>query len=167
MSQPKRIKEKGVSLPISGIHCANCAVTISTALENSKGVVKANVNLATEKAQIVFDPSLTNLEDIGKTIESVGYSVIRESVVFEIRGMSCASCVKTIEDGLGKLDGIYSVVVNLATERATVEFNPDSISVSEIKRAVKNLGFEADVAFLAANCADLTIRGKPNYHRLQ
>ncbi|MHA2407070.1 MAG: copper ion binding protein, partial [Candidatus Ranarchaeia archaeon] len=147
MNVPKRNKnrEEGVSLPIGGIHCANCATTITTALEKSEGIVKANVNLATEKAQIVFDPEITNLDTIGKTIESIGYSVIRQSVVFEIRGMSCASCVKTIEDGIGKLPGIYSVVVNLATERASVEFNPDSISVSEIKRAVKNLGFEAQV----------------------
>jgi Cu+-exporting ATPase len=145
LSDSKQNKKKGVSLPIGGITCANCAATITTALEKSEGVVKANVNLATEKAQIEYDPEKTTLEAIGKTIEGIGYSVIRESVTFEIRGMSCASCVNTIENSLRKLSGIYSVVVNLATERAVVEFNPDSISVSEIKRAVKNLGFEAQV----------------------
>ena len=144
-SGQKKSKATDVSLPIGGIHCANCATTITNALERNDGVVKANVNLATEKAHVIFDPEKTNLEAIQKTIEEIGYIVIRESVTLEIRGIHCANCVKTIEDGLGKLPGIYSVVVNLATERAVVEFNPDSISVSEIKRAVKKLGYEAQV----------------------
>ncbi len=144
-TRQSKSKEKDVSLPIGGMHCANCAVTISDALEKSHGVLKANVNLATEKAHIIFDPEKTDLNAIEKIIENTGYSVIHESVTLDVRGMHCASCVKTIEDGLGELAGIYRVSVNLATERAVVEFNPNAITVSEIKKAIKNLGYDAQV----------------------
>ena len=65
-----------IALNIGGMTCAACAQTIERALKKTNGVLKAQVNLATEKANISFDPGAINLEEIGVVIEGTGYHVL-------------------------------------------------------------------------------------------
>jgi len=69
-------------LPIQGIVCASCVQKIEKALLATRGVVKAVVNLATEKVKGEYLPFETNLKEIKKAIESTGYKVL-EGVEFE------------------------------------------------------------------------------------
>jgi Cu+-exporting ATPase len=69
---------KKTTIPISGMHCASCAQRIETTLKKLKGVVKANVNFATERATIEFDESLISEDEINNAIEQLGYKVIKE-----------------------------------------------------------------------------------------
>jgi len=62
-----------VALNISGMHCASCAVNIESALKKARGVASAQVNFATEKAYIEFDPQKSKLEDLIRTVEKLGY----------------------------------------------------------------------------------------------
>ena len=62
---------------------------------------------------------------------------------FAISGMHCAACAARIEKGLGKLPGVASAVVNLASERAVVEYDSAQVSVVQLQDKVKKLGFEA------------------------
>ncbi len=55
--------------------------------------------------------------------------------------MTCASCVARIEKAVGRLEGVASVAVNLATERADVLYDPQTVRLSEIKRAITALGY--------------------------
>ena len=64
---------------------------------------------------------------------------------FDIKGMHCASCVGVIERSLKKTHGVNSAVVNLATEKATVSFDPEKVSEIDLISAVKNVGYEAMV----------------------
>ncbi|MCJ7817195.1 MAG: heavy metal translocating P-type ATPase [Candidatus Aenigmarchaeota archaeon] len=64
--------EKAV-IKISGMHCAACALNIEKSLKKNKGILSASVNYASEKAYVDFDPSLTSLEKIQKTIKDTGY----------------------------------------------------------------------------------------------
>ncbi|RYD02372.1 hypothetical protein N752_23870 [Desulforamulus aquiferis] len=57
--------------------------------------------------------------------------------------MTCASCVRRIESAVKKLVGVTSVSVNLATEKVTVEYDGDVISLSDIKGKVVELGYQA------------------------
>ncbi|MFC1723019.1 heavy metal translocating P-type ATPase [Nanoarchaeota archaeon] len=66
-------------IKISGMTCASCASAITSALEKTKGVHEANVNFASEKASIQFDPSVASEDDLKKAIESVGYHVIKDT----------------------------------------------------------------------------------------
>jgi Cu+-exporting ATPase len=59
---------------------------------------------------------------------------------YSIKGMHCASCVRILEKSIGKVDGVSSVVVNLATEKATVSFSK-KVENSRINEAVKNAGY--------------------------
>jgi Cu+-exporting ATPase len=56
--------------------CASCAQTIEHALQNTDGVIEANVNLATEKAMVVYDSTIVGYDEIKKAIENTGYQVL-------------------------------------------------------------------------------------------
>jgi Cu+-exporting ATPase len=73
------------SLVISGMHCSSCAGLIERQLKKVPGVNTANVNFAAEKATVVFDPSLTKIDDLVKAVEKAGY---RGSVESEQNGVS-------------------------------------------------------------------------------
>ena len=64
------------------------------------------------------------------------------TVTLRVNGMECASCSSRVERVLRRLDGVDSVGVNLATERATVHARP-GVSVSALEEAVRKAGFEA------------------------
>jgi len=67
---------KKIIVPIAGMHCASCAVNLEKALKRTEGVSEANVNFATERAMIAYDPEKMNIEKIKKIVSDVGYSVI-------------------------------------------------------------------------------------------
>jgi Cu+-exporting ATPase len=70
---------KQVTLPIEGMTCASCVVRIEKKLKKLPGIEEANVNLATEKATIVYQPSLTSPEQMKQAVEEAGYSVPEEA----------------------------------------------------------------------------------------
>ncbi|MDR0853380.1 MAG: heavy metal translocating P-type ATPase [Clostridiales Family XIII bacterium] len=73
-------------------------------------------------------------------------------VTLPIGGMTCAACAARIERGLGKIDGIDTATVNFATEKAQVSFDAASLSLDDIERAVKAIGYE--VLERQSNAAD-------------
>src|SRR5437868_15017601 len=66
-------EESQTVLALEGMTCASCAMRIEKGLKKVKGVIDANVNLATEKAAVIYDPMQTNLEQIVQKVETVGY----------------------------------------------------------------------------------------------
>ncbi|MDR7432108.1 MAG: copper-translocating P-type ATPase [Armatimonadota bacterium] len=62
-------------------------------------------------------------------------------VILPIEGMSCASCVANVEGALQRLPGVREVRVNLATEQATVEYDPSSVDVRAMQRAIEEIGY--------------------------
>ena len=71
-------------LKIQGMHCASCAATIENALKKERGVISANVNFASEKAGLEFDPKEIRIEKIQKIIQKLGYQAEREDFQKEI-----------------------------------------------------------------------------------
>ena len=70
------VDQKQITLPITGMTCANCAATIQRTLEKKvAGVVGATVNFATEKARVEYDPAQVSRRDLVEAIEKIGYSV--------------------------------------------------------------------------------------------
>lgn len=69
---------KTTTLEVKGMHCASCAVNVKKAIESSDGIIDANVNIATNKATITYDPSIVNLEVVLKNVEKIGYSLSME-----------------------------------------------------------------------------------------
>jgi len=142
---------KVVDLAISGMTCASCVNTVETRVKKIQGVNNISVNLMTEKARITYDPKQTKVEDLITSIESVGYkakdlnSKFDESgkVDLSISGMTCASCVTTVEKSLTKIDGVKEVSVNLITEKAAVSYDPSVTNVQDLIKAVTKVGYNA------------------------
>lgn len=132
---------KETNLQISGMTCAACAVRIEKGLKKLDGVEDANVNFALEKTKIQYDPSKTDVKKFQEKVESLGYKIVNEKVEFDISGMTCAACANRIEKRLNKLDGVTNGTVNFAVESAIVEYNPNEVSISDMKEAIKKLGY--------------------------
>lgn len=144
-------KEK-ILIRIRGMHCVSCSKTIEKALKKEEGIFNANVNFAAEKAIIEYDPSKVSLERISEIIKEAGYEpidVLKEGeksrkISLKISGMSCASCATTIEKALKRLNGVKSATVNFATERATVEYFPELLSILDLRKAVQDVGYRVE-----------------------
>ncbi len=135
-------EERRVSLPIAGMTCASCVRRVERALSKVEGVGSASVNLASERAEVTYDPGKTEPGALQKAVERAGYGVRREETVLPISGMTCASCVRRVERAISKVPGVESVTVNLATERATVAYLPGVAGPAELRAAVERAGYE-------------------------
>jgi Cu+-exporting ATPase len=133
-------KEK-VKIPITGMTCATCAATIEKGLSQTKGIESANVNFASEQASVEYDPTKIDLVAINNTISKLGYGTATKKSIFPVSGMTCASCVARVEEALKSVPGVVSANVNLASEKATVEYT-DEVTVPTLQKAVKDAGYE-------------------------
>jgi len=136
------MSEKQITLPITGMTCANCSNTIERNLKKLEGIIQVNVNYAAENATAVFDANLLKDKDIINKIESVGYKVPTAKIELAITGMSCANCVRAVERTLlKKTPGIIAATVNFATEKGSIEYLPHQITPAEIAAAIKKAGY--------------------------
>ena len=142
---------------IEGMTCASCAQTIEKVTAKLPGVVESSVNLATEKLSMTYDTAELNDETIAKAVEDAGYHLVMETShkQYDIEGMTCASCAQTIEKVVGKLEGIKTVNVNLATEKMTVDFDESLVLSTDIVSAVENAGYHAKESLDQEAQADL------------
>ena len=136
--------EQKIQIRISGMHCAACAQTIEKALLKANGVLKARVNLTTETAYIEYDDARINEEKLKEVIRSSGYDVAEEleTAMLRIGGMTCASCAQIIARELKNTKGVKDANVNLATEKATVSFDPAVTSYAKIKKVIEDTGYQ-------------------------
>ncbi|WP_036746777.1 heavy metal translocating P-type ATPase [Paenibacillus sp. UNC451MF] len=133
------------TLQISGMTCAACANRIEKGLKKMDGVAEANVNFALERASVTFDPNKVSLDSLEQKIQALGYDTIKDSVDFELSGMTCAACAAKIEKVLGKLPGVNSATVNFALETAHVEYSAAEVTVEDMINRVQKIGYEARV----------------------
>jgi len=131
-----------IDLPIEGMHCASCAQTIEKELGSTPGVQKANVNVATERATVFYDPKSVSVLALSKAIKVAGYEVGTVKADFAISGMHCASCVGQIENALNETPGVVKAGVNLATERAQVTYLPSATQLNTLYQAVESTGYK-------------------------
>ena len=131
-----------VDIGIQGMSCASCVSTVEAALAAVPGVRKAVVNLATERGTVHYDPNRVSPSALVKAVAESGYTPLVEKARIPISGISCASCVATIEQALNQTPGVVSASVNLATNAATVEFLPSATTLPELSRTIRDLGYE-------------------------
>jgi Cu+-exporting ATPase len=134
-------KSEKARLHVTGMTCTTCARTIGKGLSETHGVKQANVNFASEQASVEYDPTKVDLAKIKDTIQQLGYGVATKKSIFPVSGMTCASCVARVESALSGVPGVVSVSVNLASEKATVEYTED-MRVADLQKAVREAGYE-------------------------
>ena len=131
-----------VDLPVTGMHCAACAVNVERGLRDLAGVSRANVNFATGQATVFVEPRLLDPRSLVEAVRGTGYGVGTAAAELSIEGMSCASCVRHVEEALRALPGVLQASVNLATQKASVEYIPTLVGRAEMKKAVEAAGYK-------------------------
>ncbi|MCC7450670.1 MAG: copper ion binding protein, partial [Anaerolineae bacterium] len=143
-----------LSLPISGMTCASCVSHVEKALKELPGVSGVVVNLATNKANVVYDPQQVGLTKFQQAVTDVGYAVTTAELTLDVRGMTCGSCVAHVEGALEELPGIQDAVVNLGLGTARVQYIPGLVTTNQMKRAVRKVGYDASERSAAADAVD-------------
>jgi len=139
---PARLPEGGSdSIAILGMTCASCVLRVEKAIARVPGVASAQVNLATERAQIAYSGTPVRTA-VTAAIRATGYEVAPETLEIGIDGMTCASCVARVERALAAVPGVQSASVNLATERATLRLAPAEAGlVQAVEAAIRAAGY--------------------------
>jgi len=135
--------EKQSSFRITGMTCATCAARVEKALSEAPGVSSASVNLASEKATVAYNPSVTSEEALVSAVANAGYGVATAEITLDLIGMTCVNCAQTIESALRSVDGVVSAGVNFAAEKAIIRYNPEVTTVARLKKAVAGAGYQA------------------------
>ncbi|CAJ9701768.1 copper-translocating P-type ATPase [Burkholderia pseudomallei] len=168
-ASPERVATQSFEFDIAGMTCASCVGRVEKALAQVPGVVRAAVNLATEKAAVDADADAH--VDTARLIDAVkraGYraspvsdpasalapspeiAAARTAIELDIAGMTCASCVGRVEKALAQVPGVARATVNLATEKATVDADADAhVDTARLIDAVKRAGYRASPAIAA------------------
>jgi len=131
-----------IDLPVTGMSCASCASHIQEGLSGLRGVHSASVNFAAEKATVFYDQAAVSVDDFIRMIREQGYGVSISRIQLPVKGMSCASCVATVQEALTALPGVVSASVNFATEKATVDYFPSQVGIRDFRKVIKDAGYE-------------------------
>ena len=135
-------EKKHVTIGVTGMTCSACSNRVEKVLNRMEGV-EAQVNLATEKATVTYDPEKSSIDTINEKIENMGYGILREKIELDVFGMTCSACSSRIEKVLNKQEGVKSATVNLATESASIEYNPGLLDEKAIVERIQKLGYDA------------------------
>ncbi|RME63853.1 MAG: heavy metal translocating P-type ATPase, partial [Nitrospirae bacterium] len=130
-----------IVLPIKGMTCAACVAAVERALSKVPVVSSVEVSFASERATVEAEGPL-DIQALIQAVKDQGYDVLTKKASFRVQGMTCAACVAAVERALRKTYGVLQASVNLATESAQVEFVPTIVGVPELKKAVKDEGYE-------------------------
>ncbi|KAK2144001.1 hypothetical protein LSH36_793g00012 [Paralvinella palmiformis] len=144
--QEKSLQHK-LNIPIKGMSCASCAITIEKALTNQKGVKQANVNFAAQKAVVVYNAYLTNTEELYQCVKDVGYEVIhvtrKLTVELDIEGMKTAQAASDIAYVLKSIEGVEHSEVSFFQAHAVITYDVQRISIRAIIKNISSIGYEA------------------------
>ncbi|WP_319370164.1 heavy metal translocating P-type ATPase [uncultured Ilyobacter sp.] len=132
---------------IEGISCQACVSRIEKAVGKIEGMDSASVNSVSEILTVEFNEKKISVKDIEKIVSDLGYAIEEiggelKKATLKISGMTCQSCVSRIEKKTAELPGVEKINVNLATEKAVIEFKKSEVKISEIVKFINELGYK-------------------------
>jgi len=128
-------------MPVTGLSCSNCALTIESNVRKLPGVASAGVDFAAEKLNISFDSSVLNDRQVIACVRQLGYDVAIGKIELAVTGMQDATDALTLEKLLSRQSGVVSVQVGYGTEHAALEYIPGMIAIAEIAGVIRKAGF--------------------------
>mmetsp|Transcript_44542 Transcript_44542/g.51286 ORF Transcript_44542/g.51286 Transcript_44542/m.51286 type:complete len:936 (+) Transcript_44542:281-3088(+) len=156
---------------VGGMTCSSCVYTLQSGISSLACVQKVFVCLLTEKITIwsddsEYDPKSVaflseEIEDLGFDANEMAVSEGKDdSLTLKITGMTCASCVSTIENHLKSIQGVVDVSINLLTEKASIVLDPAVVKARELIEEVESIGFEAALDEEVADSANNRLDGR-------
>ena len=138
---PEPARDATLVVPIEGMNCGSCVSHVEKAIGAVPGVAHVNVNLAAGRADVAFSGA-ADLSGVVAAVEDAGYEVPEDEVELGVEGMTCASCVATVEKALRAVPGVTTASVNLATGRASISFRGSLASIEDLEAAIRASGYE-------------------------
>ena len=132
-----------ISFRIDGMTCAACVGRVERVLKRQPGVREATVNLATERARVELTDDGADLPALLAAVDDAGYAAGRARIELQVGDMTCAACVSRVERVLRKEPGVLDASVNLATERAAVDYLPETVSPGRLQAVIRDAGYSA------------------------
>jgi len=133
---------KLITLPITGMTCANCVATVERSLKKVDGVHSAIVNLSSERASVEFDPSLAELPAMINRIQKAGYGIAEGEAILQVKNLGDDNDARRLEKMLRGRDGLLDVRVNLVTAQTLIRFIPTVVTQQEIRQLLRESGFD-------------------------
>ncbi len=131
-----------MDLPIEGMHCASCVLSVNKTFGKIEGVEEVDADLASNKLHITVDTKKVSYEQMEKLVKNLGFELHSDEMTIRIQGMHCASCTMNVENFLIRLDGIYDVKADLTSQSAKIRYDSAKVSLDEIEKVIDSLGFE-------------------------
>ena len=129
-------------MPVTGLSCSNCALSIESGVRKLPGVETVGVDFAAEKLNVTFDSSLLNDNQVIACVRQLGYDVAIGKIELAVTGMQDHTDALTLEKLLKKQSGVITVLVGYGTEHARLEYIPGMVSISEIAAVIRKAGFD-------------------------
>ena len=136
-------EKKLITLPITGMTCANCSSAVERALKKESGVSNASVNLSSERATVEYDPQATTLTDLVGRVQHAGYDIAEGEADLIIKRLSDDNDARRLEKALSSIEGVSDVRVSFTTEKVQLRYIPTLVSQADLRRAISAAGFEA------------------------
>ena len=108
-----------ITLNLDGMNCGSCVNRVEQLLLGVTGIEQPEVNLAATTARFEFQAA-ENVIAVSAALDKAGYPAKREERQLQLQGMSCASCVRRVEQALMQVAGVLSAEVNLASQQVRV-----------------------------------------------
>ncbi|GAA6182026.1 heavy metal translocating P-type ATPase [Shimia sp. NS0008-38b] len=140
-----------LTFQIEGLSCAGCVARAEKALGGAAGVQAAQVNLADETARVDVDGAL---QDVVGALQKAGYPAREQGVVLDVAQMTCAGCVRRVEQALANGPGVLSAEVNFASETATVRYLEGAITPEDLAALSAKAGYPAQLPQAEGATAD-------------
>ncbi|MGI0005733.1 MAG: copper ion binding protein, partial [Nitrososphaera sp.] len=135
------LEQKRTLLKIGGMHCAGCVNSIQRHVSTIEGVSKVEVNLASEKAAVEYDPARVGIDEIEKAVRDVGYKVVYENISLKVEGITDSSDAQRLEQGLAKMEGVRTASVNYGSMQVNVSYNSALLSLADVRKKIADYGY--------------------------
>ena len=136
------VKHKHMDLPIEGMHCASCVLSVNKTFEKIEGVEEVDADLAANKLHITVNTKKISYEEMERLVKNLGFELHCDDMTIRIQGMHCASCTMNVENFLIRLDGIFDVKADLTSQSARIRYDSSKVDINEIEKVIGSLGFE-------------------------
>lgn len=135
-------KLKEMDLPIEGMHCASCVLSLNKTFEKVEGVESVDADLASNKLHLTVNPKKLPFDEIETLVKNLGFELHTDEVTLKLNGMHCASCVMNVENFLIRLNGIFDVKADLTSQTASINYDKTKVTVKDMEEVINSLGFE-------------------------
>ncbi len=135
-------KLKEMDLPIEGMHCASCVLSLNKTFEKVEGVESVDADLASNELHLTVNPKKLSFDEIETLVKNLGFEIHTDEVTLKLNGMHCASCVMNVENFLIRLDGIFDVKADLTSQTARISYDKTKVTIKDMEEVINSLGFE-------------------------